>query len=185
MARRELLLISILALFCELLIIRWLATEVRIFAYFKNLPLMSAFLGLGLGFIWCHSKRDYFKWTPFGLLYFCAALIFALGLGITYLSFVDPTQYMLFGVQFGGAHGIADSLWSTLKSLAIMLGLFALSASIFIGLGQRMGRCFEQLKPLEAYSINILGSLIGSVLFSLLSFASTSPGVWLIVAGVL
>jgi hypothetical protein len=170
-----------LALFCELLIIRWLATEVRIFAYFKNLPLMSAFLGLGLGFLWTHSKRDYFKWTPLGLLYFSAILIFALGLGLTYLSFVDPTQYMLFGTQ----HEHSQSIWPTLKSLAIMLGLFALSTSIFVGLGQRMGKLFEQLKPLEAYSINIAGSLIGSILFSLLSFGSTDPGVWLVVAGIL
>ncbi|QQR56416.1 MAG: hypothetical protein IPG59_15565 [Candidatus Melainabacteria bacterium] len=32
---RELILISMLSLFCELMIIRWLATEMRIFAYFK------------------------------------------------------------------------------------------------------------------------------------------------------
>ena len=45
----ELLLISFVALFLELAIIRWLATEIRIFAYFKNLPLMAAFLGFGIG----------------------------------------------------------------------------------------------------------------------------------------
>ena len=42
----ELVLISLLALFLELAIIRWLSTEVRIFAYFKNFALMASFLGI-------------------------------------------------------------------------------------------------------------------------------------------
>jgi hypothetical protein len=35
----ELLILSFASLFLELAIIRWLSTEIRIFAYFKNLPL--------------------------------------------------------------------------------------------------------------------------------------------------
>ncbi len=130
--QRELLLLSVLALFLELLIIRWLATEVRIFAYFKNLPLMSAFLGLGLGFLWTDRKRDYFHWSAPGLLSLSMLLIFALGLGLTYLSFVDPLKFLLFGVRTAGdGHRLAP-MWTTLRSLAIMLGIFALSTSIFV-----------------------------------------------------
>jgi SAM-dependent methyltransferase len=182
--RWRLFLLSFLALFCELLIIRWMSTEVRIFAYFKNLPLMSAFLGLGLGFLWSKSQRDYFCWSAFGLLCMSAILMFGVSLGITFLSFLDPAKYMVFGVKLL-SQGESSALFSTLRSLAIMLGLFALSTSIFVGLGQRMGRLFAQLKPLEAYSINIAGSLLGSVFFSLLSYLGTSPGVWLLTAGVL
>jgi len=40
----ELFLVSFLALYLELVAIRWLASEVRVFAYFKNLPLMAAFM---------------------------------------------------------------------------------------------------------------------------------------------
>lgn len=183
--RRDLFLISVLALFCELLIIRWLATEVRVFAYFKNLPLMSAFLGLGLGFLWAGRKRDLFGWSAFGLLYLSAILICAFGLGLTYLTFVDPHQFMLFGLQSLPGGQQTSSAWTTVRSLAIMLALFALSTSIFVGLGQRMGKTFAQLKPLEAYSINIAGSLAGSALFSLLSWLKTDPGIWLCAAGVL
>ena len=42
---------SFAALFLEVLIIRYLSTEVRAFAYLKNLLLIASFLGLGLGMI--------------------------------------------------------------------------------------------------------------------------------------
>lgn len=42
-------LISILALFLETLFIRWIGTEIRIFAYLQNTILVVCFLGLGLG----------------------------------------------------------------------------------------------------------------------------------------
>jgi hypothetical protein len=46
---RYLLLASFLTLFAELAFIRWIAVEVRIFAYFKNLALLLCFVGFGLG----------------------------------------------------------------------------------------------------------------------------------------
>ena len=51
----EILGLSFLGLFLELAIIRWLSSEIRIFAYFKNLPLLAAFLGFGAGF-WLYDK---------------------------------------------------------------------------------------------------------------------------------
>src|SRR6266536_6447415 len=42
-------LISILGLFLETLFIRWIGTEIRIFAYLQNTILVACFLGLGLG----------------------------------------------------------------------------------------------------------------------------------------
>src|SRR5436305_13599913 len=36
-------------LFAELAFIRWIAVEVRVFAYFKNLTLLLCFVGFGLG----------------------------------------------------------------------------------------------------------------------------------------
>ena len=46
-----LFLASFLALYFELVVIRYLSTEVRVFAYLKNLPLIASFLGIGLGMI--------------------------------------------------------------------------------------------------------------------------------------
>ena len=46
--------ISVLSLFLELLLIRWIGTEVRIFAYLQNTVLVVCFLGLGIG---CFTSR--------------------------------------------------------------------------------------------------------------------------------
>ena len=44
-----LVLSSILGLYLELLLIRWISSEIRIFAYFKNFVLIACFLGFGSG----------------------------------------------------------------------------------------------------------------------------------------
>lgn len=171
----------------EMLVIRYMATEVLIFAYFKNLALMSAFLGLSLGFIKAPESRDYFKWSGLAFLFLCGLLVAALPLGLTFMSFADPFQFMLFGV--GGATGTqawhGATMGRSLGTLVVMLGLFSLSAFSFVGPGQRMGQLFRQLWPLEAYSVNILGALAGTALFSLMSWLETSPGVWIAVTGLL
>src|SRR5271165_3787707 len=50
-----LFLISVLGLFLELLLIRWIGTEVRVFAYLQNTILVVCFLGLGLGCLSCRQ----------------------------------------------------------------------------------------------------------------------------------
>src|SRR5262249_41995062 len=45
-------------LFQELTLIRWLPGQVRVLAYFPNLILVSAFLGLGLGCLRAHRLRS-------------------------------------------------------------------------------------------------------------------------------
>src|SRR6266446_6654533 len=51
----RLLLVSSAALYLEIILIRWLGTEVRIFAFFQNLSLIACFLGFGLGCF--HTKQ--------------------------------------------------------------------------------------------------------------------------------
>jgi hypothetical protein len=53
---RSLALISLLSLFLEMLMIRWISSEIRIFAYFKNLVLVACFLGFGLGCYLCRRR---------------------------------------------------------------------------------------------------------------------------------
>ena len=50
-----LFLVSVLALFVELLLIRWIGTEIRIFAYLQNTVLVTCFLGLGMGCLTCRK----------------------------------------------------------------------------------------------------------------------------------
>jgi len=53
-------LVSLLALFLELLMIRWISSENRVFAYFKNFVLIACFLGFGLGCFLSAAKSTFF-----------------------------------------------------------------------------------------------------------------------------
>src|SRR5438046_743974 len=58
---RQLALWSLLALFFELLMVRWISSEIRVFAYFKNFVLIACFLGFGLG---CYLSRRRVSLAP-------------------------------------------------------------------------------------------------------------------------
>jgi spermidine synthase len=56
---------------------------------------------------------------------------------------------------------------------------FVLISLTFIGLGQVMGRAFDAIpNRVVAYSVDILGSLTGIVVFGLMSFFRTPPVLW-------
>ncbi|HMP54608.1 MAG TPA: hypothetical protein PKD05_23875, partial [Candidatus Melainabacteria bacterium] len=62
----ELLLLSFISLFFELLIIRWISADIRAFTVLKSMPLAACYIGLGLGFSF-NSDRT-FKFLPFFFL---------------------------------------------------------------------------------------------------------------------
>jgi len=174
----ELCLVSFLALYAELVVIRWLASEVRVFAYFKNLPLMASFLGLGLGCARWRSRKRLFPWFPllFGLL--CLVAAYAEPLDLVRLRFPDQSVY----------------LWSTeatlpflqaVKFVGIILLIFFLTVAAFAALGEKIGELFDAFPPLTAYSVNVAASLLGILAFSSIAFAQWPPLVWVAVAAVL
>ena len=57
----EIVLVSFVVLFQELALIRWVPSQVRVVAYFPNVVLMSAFLGLGVGCLL--ARRDLPSWS--------------------------------------------------------------------------------------------------------------------------
>lgn len=179
----DLFLISFLALFLELAIIRWLSTEVRIFAYFKNLPLMAAFLGFGVG-CFLHRRYESLFYTWFPRLSVALILLIALApkIGITHVIFVDPRQFFLLGMGLGDhAASSAPSFWQTVKALSVIVGLFFLVVAVFSTLCTKLGELLNRAKPLTGYSINVLGSLSGVIVFSSVSFLHWSPAVWLMI----
>ena len=126
-------LISFVSLFLELVLIRWLASEVRIFAYFKNLPLFAAFLGLGAGFIIAPNRRNYFRYTPILLMASVLVIGLASRLGYTHIVFADPYEYYL----LGGWRN--TGVLSVLGGLGLLAGIFALVALLFVGIGEKVG----------------------------------------------
>lgn len=182
----DLLLLSFISLFLELAIIRWLSSEIRIFAYFKNLPLMAAFLGFGIGF-WLHEKSDRLLfWFP--RLFLCLVILIAMAsrLGITHVIFLDPRSYLLLGDGFGDhAAQSIPSILRTAKGLLVMVSVFFLVVATFATLTAKLGTFLNQEKPLIAYSINVAGSLLGIVGFSLVSYFQWPPFAWLLLVLVL
>ncbi len=73
---------------------------------------------------------------------------------------------------------------SMAAAAAISVALFALVAFLFIPLGQLVGWYLENAeRGIRGYSVNILGSLVGIGLFTLLSFLDQPPAWWLVAAG--
>src|SRR5215813_7552579 len=58
---KRLFLASVVGLFLEMLLIRWVSSEIRVFAYFKNFVLIACFLGFGLG---CYLYRRRINLLP-------------------------------------------------------------------------------------------------------------------------
>ncbi len=54
----SLFVVSVATLYIEIMLIRWIGTEVRIFAYFQNLALIACFLGFGLGCYWSKRRKS-------------------------------------------------------------------------------------------------------------------------------
>jgi len=168
----DLILVSALGLFLEVLLIRWHATAFRACAYFKNVTLLAAFLGLGLGFALSRRPKDSFGLAP---LLLAGQVI---GWGIVSLLDLDKHIRDPFGGQWlWGVHARAD-----LSAYVGFFGFFGLlfisTIVVFIPIGQRTGRLMIAFAPIRAYTINILGSLAGVVLFALVSFLWLPPVVW-------
>ncbi len=168
-----------LGLFLEMLLIRWIGTEVRIFAYLQNTILVACFLGLGIGYFTSHRPID-LRQTLVPLIILLALMAIpivrsALGQISQYLSVLDD-----FLIWNNGA--VTDQLT---KVVAVIVGLLLtfflllLVVDVFVPIGRLLGRLMdEHPKPIWAYSVNIVGSLVGTWLFALISFAQQPPFVW-------
>lgn len=178
----ELLLVSFIALFLELAIIRWLSTEIRIFAYFKNLPLMAAFLGFGIGcYLYRSAETLFYKTFPRLIGILASVIASAPALDLTRVIFVDPRQYFLLGAGFGD-HALisAPSMLQAAKAYVVIVLVFGLIVATFAALTSKMGQLLNQEMPLRAYSINVLGSLLGIVGFTIISYIEAQPLLWLV-----
>jgi hypothetical protein len=156
-------------LFVELALIRWVSANNVFVNGATNFVLLASFLGIGIGFLNARAKRDYVRWTPVALLLLVG---FVLAFPVVAVTVSGPNPYH--GV--GNMHALPQPL-----SLAIV---FVLVVGVMAGIGQAVARTFVRFRPLNAYRLDILGSIAGIAVFSLLSFLDLPPGVWGAVAGV-
>jgi hypothetical protein len=168
--RLRLLALSFLMLFVELALIRWTGSNILYLSYFSNFILLASFLGIGLGFLRADARRNLFPLAPIGL----TALV----------AFVRifPVEIDRSGTEliFFGALGTQSGLppWLTLPVL--FLGV----AGVMTLIGQGVARAFRQFPPLDAYRLDILGSIAGIIAFSALSFLGAPPFAWGVVVAV-
>ncbi len=165
-----------LGLFAELMLIRVHASYFQLFAYFKNVSLLSCFLGLGLGYTLGPKGRVA---TPLVLP------LLVLQIAAMYLlRYQAPAEALQNPVSEQFAFGIkqARGLRHVLSAYGFMAAVFAYNALCFVPLGHLVSRLMRRIEKL--YSWNLVGSLAGIAVFYLLSYLWTPPLVWLAVLGV-
>jgi spermidine synthase len=160
---------SFLMLFVELALIRWVSANNVFVNNATNFVLLASFLGIGIGFLNARAKRNYVGWTPVALLVLVG---FVLAFPVVVETISGPNPYH----GLGGTNALPQPL-----SLTIV---FVLVVGVMVGLGQAVARTFVRFQPLNAYRLDILGSIAGIVAFSLLSFLDQPPAVWGSVAAV-
>jgi hypothetical protein len=151
-------------LFLELALIRWIGSNVLYLSYFSNFILLASFLGIGIGFLRANAARDLFGFAPIALA--------------TLVAFVRlfPVEIDRSGTEliFFGALGTRSGLPPFVTLPLLFLGVAAVMALV----GEGVARTFRRFPPLEAYRLDILGSMAGIITFSILAFLEAPPLIW-------
>src|SRR5947209_5566581 len=161
--RARIFLVSFTMLFFELLCIRWIPSYVRYLSYFNNFILLASFLGIGLGML--AARRQRFWFPPFPVLPILMVFIIA---HFKFQLYINSVQVLYYGAGEAGNQ----------ESFIILPIVFGIVVLCFIPLARSFGQLFTQVKPLTAYTYDIIGSLAGIACFSAMSYFSLPPLVW-------
>ncbi len=178
--------ISVLGLFLELLLIRWVSTEIRIFAYLQNTVLVVCFLGLGAGLFTSRqpARVGQIVWPLVALTGLLAFPITRTGL--QNISLLLSTLGDLEIWVMGASRSPIEAVAHVLIGLGLTFLVMALVVRPFIPIGRLLGRFLDDHpRPILAYSLNVAGSLVGIWLFVFLSWMQLSPTPWFVVLGAL
>jgi spermidine synthase len=167
--RHRLALASFLMLFVELALIRWTASNVVYLVHLTNFVLLASFLGIGIGFLRGKAARDMFPFAPVAL----AVLVgFVLLFPVAIVALSGPRQIV-------GLHGSPPlPRWASLSAV------FLLTVAVMALLAEEVARTFARFEPLEAYRLDIMGSLAGIAAFAALSFLRLPPLGWAVLVAV-
>ena len=160
----QLFIISFLSLFIELYVIRFLGCNFRIFIIFKTLPLIACFLGLGVGFN--YQKPQAFKLAPLALFLFILSAVMLDYQNIGLCGFPSVANFQWQNHLF---ENLSFSMYLVIIPV-LCFGPFFLCYTI----GSQLGILFTELPALPAYSVDLLGAICGSIIFSVLAYAQFS-----------
>jgi hypothetical protein len=161
--RLRLFLLSFLLLFVELALIRWTGENVLYLSYFSNFVLLGSFLGIGIGFLRAHARVRLFPFAPLALA------VFVVFVRVYHVQINRSGTQLLY---FGKFHSSGAPIW-------VMLPVVFLSTAIVMALiAEEAARMFTRFRALEAYRLDILGSILGIGAFTLIAFFGLPPVVW-------
>jgi spermidine synthase len=180
----ELFLISVIILFLELAAIRWFPAHVLYLTFFTNVVLLASFLGMSVGCLAAGRRRDYLNWTPLLLV---VALAAAQAIEISsgsFVKFVDvgnqaSPQQVYFGTEYH-----SQDLSRYAIPVEVLCGFFFLVIALaFLGPGQQLGRALKRSpNRVQAYTLNIAGSIVGIALFAACSWLEIQAFWWFLLA---
>lgn len=179
---RLIFVVSLVGLFLEMLLIRWIGTEIRIFAYLQNTILLACFLGLSLGLF---SSRHPINLNKSLIPLVVLLLLMAVPPVKIALGKISEALSVLDDFTIWGAIEVESSLTSILLVIVGLVGVYCLLflvVEIFVPLGRLLGRLMDDNpNTIWAYSVNVAGSLLGIWLFVLLSFLNQPPISWFLI----
>jgi hypothetical protein len=161
--RWRLMTASALMLFVQLALIRWAGANLVHLSYFSNLILLASFLGIGLGFLRSRYQRDMGRYTPVSLLLLVAFITF-------FPAKIEGSSSQL--IFFTEVKPTGLPTWVSLPLV------FIVCAVTMTGFGEITGRAFREFKALDAYRWDIIGSILGTLLFTLVSFLRAPSWIW-------
>ena len=173
-----------LSLFFELAIIRWQGTVFEFFAFYKNFSLLACFAGLGLGYSLAGRKQIPLLFT---IPLLCWQFLLMIGMRYGMGEHFQSLTVMPFPEQLNMGIFTAKKWYYATQTYFVLSVVFAITAGMFIPVGQLCGALMERREKLRAYGLNLLGSLAGVILIFALSAFWTPPILWflLVLVGLL
>lgn len=164
---RSIVLVTMLSLLLELVLIRWLASVFPVYSFYKNFTMLACFLGLGAGY----SVAEKQPCAPAMVLPMLALFVGV----ITLLRYDTGTAYLVFSIGWVSAFDLP---------VYFLLGAsFIICACICYPVGQLCGKLLHSSNSLNAYSLNLVGSIFGVVALFAMSLYWTPPVIWFAVTG--
>src|SRR6204780_1360020 len=164
---RLIVLVTMLSLLLELVMIRWLASVFPVYSFYKNFTMLACFLGLGAGYAVAERQPC----APAMVLPMLALFVGV----ITLLRYDTGSAYLIFSVG-----------WLSTFDLPVycLLGAsFIICACICYPVGQLCGKLLHSSNSLNAYSLNLGGSILGVIALFVMTLSWTPPVIWFAATG--
>jgi spermidine synthase len=164
---RLIILVTMLSLLLELVLIRWLASVFPVYSFYKNFTMLACFLGLGAGY--AVAQRQ-----PCAPALVLPMLALFVGV-ITLLRYDTGAAYLIFSVGWLSAFDLP---------VYFLLGAsFIVCACICYPVGQLCGKLLHSSNSLNAYGLNLAGSILGVMALFVMSLYWLPPVIWFAVTG--